>query len=143
MGARVAEVDLRAALETTGLTLEGRVAGARGAWLVRARPEHSGRCKADGLLTTYVSALGRLPAFRAVSLDGLPTVIATGIDVEPSTAPFFSTSDPTKALEYGGLPKLMIVLDENELVPSFQALPRTVTDEEQRAVLHLKIDQIG
>ncbi len=38
--------------------------------------------------------------FRGVGLDRLPTILATGVDVEPTTAPIF-VSDFDKAWEYG------------------------------------------
>ena len=42
--------------------------------------------------------------FRGVGFDRLPTILATGVDVEPATAPIF-VSDFDKAWEYGGLAK--------------------------------------
>ena len=48
--------------------------------------------------------------FRGVGLDRLQTILATGVDVEPTTAPIF-VSDFDKAWEYGGWPKVVMAFD--------------------------------
>jgi hypothetical protein len=50
------------------------------------------------LWKSFDALQGCWPAFRGVSCDRLPTVLATGIDVGPSTAPIF-VSDFEKAWE--------------------------------------------
>lgn len=43
---------------------------------------------------------GERPLFRGVTIDRLPTIITTGVDVEPSSAAIFCTECIDKALEY-------------------------------------------
>jgi hypothetical protein len=52
--------------------------------------------------------------FRGVGADRLSTVLSTGIDVEPSTAPIYA-GDFDKAWEYGGNPKVVLSLLASEL----------------------------
>jgi hypothetical protein len=52
--------------------------------------------------------------FRGVGLDRLPTILATGVDVEPTTAPIW-VSTFEKAWEYGGLPKVVMAFDGSHL----------------------------
>lgn len=47
--------------------------------------------------------------FRAVSVDRVATVLATGIDVEPSDAVIYA-NDFDKAWEYGHFPKVVLAL---------------------------------
>jgi hypothetical protein len=60
--------------------------------------------------------------YRSVTLGRLERVLSTGIDVEPPTA-VFSTDSWDKALEYGGWPKLLLVLNQNLLVHSTMRVP--------------------
>jgi hypothetical protein len=48
--------------------------------------------------------------YRAVSLDRLGTILKTGIDVEPSDSVIY-TGPFDKAWEYGGWPKVILMLD--------------------------------
>lgn len=91
---------------------------------------------ADGIKRVLVERLGRdawISAYRAVGLDRLGVVLTTGIDVEPPDAPFFSTPDLSKALEYGGYPKLILVLAPSKLTPSWLELPGDTQVEELQA----------
>ena len=58
-------------------------------------------------------------ACRGVALDRFEQVIATGIDVEPSDAPIW-VSSLDKAMEYGGWPKLILLLDPHCLDRTFR-----------------------
>jgi hypothetical protein len=67
--------------------------------------------------------------YRGVELDRLPTILSTGIDVEPSDAVLY-VSTLEKALEYGGLPKAVIVLDPDHLERTWRTLPADSAAEE-------------
>lgn len=54
---------------------------------------------------------------RGISYRRLPVVVRTGIDVDPPDAPFFAEYI-TKAVEYGGWPKVLLVLDEDMTAPA-------------------------
>ncbi|HEV8281550.1 MAG TPA: hypothetical protein VGQ02_06820 [Candidatus Limnocylindrales bacterium] len=74
--------------------------------------------------------------YRSVTLGRLERVLSTGIDVEPPTA-VFSTDSWDKALEYGGWPKLLLVLNQNLLAHSTVRVPADTPAErleELRAV---------
>lgn len=74
--------------------------------------------------------------YRGVNLGRLERVLSTGIDVEPPTA-VFSTDSWDKALEYGGWPKLLLVLNQNLLALSTIRVPADTPAErlaELRAV---------
>lgn len=64
--------------------------------------------------------------FRAVPASRTPRVCATGIDVEPSTAPFAATEHLEKATEYGGVPKLVILLDSSKLAPTYREVSASI-----------------
>lgn len=76
------------------------------------------------------------PDFRGVSFDRLETILATGIDVDPPTAPIF-VSDFEKAWEYGGWPKVIVALDWRHLDRTFREIPADTPDEE---IARLMID---
>lgn len=59
----------------------------------------------------------RYVEFRGVELGRLPVILATGVDVEPATAPIFA-SDFHKAWEYGGWPKVVMAFDGDHLQPT-------------------------
>lgn len=63
-----------------------------------------------------------LAQYRAVSWNRLPTVLRSGVDVEPSDAPLY-LSDWEKAWEYGGFPKVVFALTTSTLKRSFHSLP--------------------
>lgn len=69
--------------------------------------------------------------FRAVSLDLLPKVLSTGVDVEPSNAVVYA-GDFEKAWEYGGLPKLVAAYDPRMLKSSCLEIPAATPPEELR-----------
>jgi hypothetical protein len=74
--------------------------------------------------------LHRSVKFRGVELDRLPTVLAAGVDVEPTTAPIF-VSDFEKAWEYGGLPKAVMAFDGKLLEPTYrEVIVAETTDDE-------------
>lgn len=73
--------------------------------------------------------------FRGVAFERLATLLETGIDVEPTNAPFFSTMSLDKAAEYGGLPTVIAALKFSCLADSFRVLDAGNTDEEVRAAL--------
>jgi len=72
---------------------------------------------------------GGWPAFRDVSCDRLPAILATGIDVGPTTAPIF-VSDFDKAGEYGGWPKVIMALDGERLDRTYREIPPDTGAEE-------------
>ena len=49
-------------------------------------------------------------AFRGVSGSRLPTILRTGVDVEPADSVIYCDFTPDKAFEYGGPDKVMLVL---------------------------------
>src|SRR5436190_4047920 len=55
-----------------------------------------------------VRAAKRFLQYRGVTLNRLPTVLRSGCDVEPSDRPFWSSDRIDKALEYGGLEKVVL-----------------------------------
>ncbi len=57
--------------------------------------------------------------FRGVGIDRLAQVLSTGIDVVPSDAPIFADR-LDKALEYGGVPKVVLALDPTKLDRTFR-----------------------
>lgn len=68
-------------------------------------------------------------AFRGVSIDRLPQVLNTGIDVVPATAPIFADS-LDKAFEYGGVPKIVLALDPAKLDRTFREVPADTPADE-------------
>jgi len=58
-------------------------------------------------------------ACRGVSADRLSYVLRHGIDVDPTDAPIW-VSSIDKAMEYGGWPKLILVLDVTRLDRTFR-----------------------
>lgn len=68
--------------------------------------------------------------FRGVGLDRLQTILATGVDVEPTTAPIF-VSDFDKAWEYGGWPKVVMAFDGRQLERTYREviISETAADE--------------
>jgi hypothetical protein len=62
----------------------------------------------------------------------LPYVLARGLDVAPTDAPIW-VSYIDKAMEYGGLPKLLLVLDPMQLDRTFREIP---VGDARRAALH-------
>lgn len=62
-------------------------------------------------------------ACRGVPASRLPTVLATGIDVSPPSGPIW-VSSLDKAMEYGGWPKALLVLNPSRLDRTFRELPR-------------------
>lgn len=79
-------------------------------------PPFTGRalCKSLNVPHRYVE-------FRGVELGRLPVILATGMDVEPTTAPIF-VSDFDKAWEYGGWPKVVMAFDGNHLQPTHREI---------------------
>lgn len=72
----------------------------------------------ERVLREHFLARGRGYEYRGVSIDRLPRILATGIDVEPTNGPIWVGSFE-KAWEYGGLPKVVMVLAMDALEPSF------------------------
>jgi len=70
---------------------------------------------------------------RGVSADRLTYVLRHGIDVDPTDAPIW-VSGIDKAVEYGGWPKLILVLDATRLDRTFRELA-TSGDATERALL--------
>ena len=73
-------------------------------------------------------------AFRSVSVDRLPAVLARGVDVEPTHAPMYVSHFLSKALEYGGLPKVVLAFDPDALDPTFREIPASTPEDEVRAL---------
>lgn len=67
-------------------------------------------------------------AFRSVNLSRLPTVLANGIDVEPTDSVIYADCFD-KAWEYGDWPKLILALDYKGLQKSFVRLPKSTAPE--------------
>jgi hypothetical protein len=75
--------------------------------------------------------------FRSVSWDRLPTILATRVDVEPAADPTF-VSDFAKAWEYGGLPKVVMAFDGNQLQRTFREV--VLADATAEEIAQLMID---
>lgn len=89
-------------------------------------PFNKGRDLAAAVEAAFLTAqvrsrIGRVH-YRGVSDERLDRVLETGIDVVPTSAPFFSALAPSKALEYGGHPKVVIVLHARSLDRTFREL---------------------
>lgn len=78
--------------------------------------------------------------FRGVGFDRLPTIRATGVDVEPTTAPIF-VSDFNKAWEYGDWPKVVMAFDGRHLQYTYREIiiSDTTADEITRLMVHYPI----
>ena len=70
---------------------------------------------------------------RGVTLDRLPVVMQTGVDVTPTTAPIY-VSDIAKALEYGGPQKVLILFKRTALDRTFRAVDATLDPTELAAL---------
>lgn len=68
-------------------------------------------------------------AFRGVAFKRLPVVMATGIDAEPSDREIYVDLF-SKALEYGGWPKLMLLLDHDRMAWTTRRLTEDMSPEE-------------
>lgn len=78
------------------------------------------------LATTHPLASELLAcACRGVSLDRLDSVLQHGIDVWPTDHPIFVDSWD-KALEYGGWPKLLLLLHPGQLRPTWHEVSTTL-----------------
>jgi hypothetical protein len=66
-----------------------------------------------------VQAAKRFLQYRGVALERLPIVLRSGCDVEPSDRAFWSAESLEKALEYGGLAKVILVYDPRRLTPAW------------------------
>lgn len=90
------------------------------------------RCHTDQL-GKYIDPDDRfklnMSEFRGVGLDRIEHVIKNGIDVVPSDAPFFAGAFD-KALEYGGIPKVVMVLDPSCLDRTFREIAADAAPEE-------------
>ena len=80
--------------------------------------------------------LERCTDFRGIGLGRLPTILATGIDVEPTTAPIF-VSDFDKAWEYGDWPKVIMALDGMHLDYTYREIT-SETPADEAALLMLE-----
>ena len=67
--------------------------------------------------------------FRAVEIEHLQRILRKGIDVEPTDAVIF-TGCFDKAWEYGGWPKVMIVLERSKLQRTYCEIPATIAPDE-------------
>ena len=75
--------------------------------------------------------------FRGVGFDRLPTILATGVDVEPATAPIF-VSGFNKAWEYGDWPKVVMAFDRRHLERTYREI--TVSDMTSDEITRLMVD---
>ena len=67
--------------------------------------------------------------FRSVELSRLHQVIHTGCDVVPSNAPLFASQCASKALEYGGPEKVVMVFDPARLEKTFKKVRKSEPPE--------------
>lgn len=63
--------------------------------------------------------------FRAVEFERIHQVVMFGVDVEPTTAPLFA-GRLDKAIEYGGVPKVVLAYDPDLLERSFRVFPAVI-----------------
>jgi hypothetical protein len=78
---------------------------------------------------------GYLVEYRGVSLERLPIILATGVDVEPPTHPIFVCDDLDKAWEYGGLPKVVMAYDGMQLKSTYKQVVVADTTSDELAKL--------
>lgn len=69
-------------------------------------------------------------AFRAVGIECLQRILHKGIDVEPTDAVIFTDYFFDKAWEYGGWPKVMLVLEHSKLQRTYCEIPATIAPDE-------------
>lgn len=91
--------------------------------------EQHAAAEANDVALYYISNGCRSVALGA---DVLVRVLLTGIDVPRNNC--FYSSDIVKAAEYGGFPKLVLLLDMKKFDRTFRRLPKTASDEEVAAV---------
>ena len=77
----------------------------------------------------WFKAKGLAVVSRGVSLDRLQFVLENGIDVPPG-APLWVEIGIEKAWEYGGSPKLLLVLAQEALQPAHLVLPSSTPEQE-------------
>lgn len=69
--------------------------------------------------------------FRAVEYSRLSYVIKTGIDIDPTDGVVYAESF-SKAYEYGGWPKIMLVLDSSHMQRTYREIPVDTPKDEIR-----------
>jgi len=74
---------------------------------------------ADDLDMYFSDLLGISPFYRCVNINCLSNVLNNGIDVSPNTSVFYATEHIDKAFEYGGDPKLLLILDAKSLEQTY------------------------
>jgi hypothetical protein len=93
------------------------------------RHRNSPPIKQFELQIEFQAALNPHAEFRGVGLDRLPTILAKGVDVEPTTAPIY-VSNLEKAWEYGGLPKVVMAFDGRHLQRTYREVISDAPDDE-------------
>jgi hypothetical protein len=71
--------------------------------------------------------------FRAVAIDRLGAVLQDGIDVYPTTNVIYAEFS-SKALEYGGWPKVLLALRRDSLHRTFREVPADISEEDLEEV---------
>lgn len=72
---------------------------------------------------------------RCVESERLPLILQQGCDVQPTDSVLWTDKFPSKALEYGGDEKVMMVFDIRRTEPSYQEVP---ADTDQKALDELR-----
>ena len=85
-------------------------------WLVRVPDDNADETLSADVIKLLVKIDRDLCgcSFRSVKLDRLHDVLRTGIDVTPTDSPIYAEFI-TKAIEYGGWPKVILALDSGQL----------------------------
>jgi hypothetical protein len=65
--------------------------------------------------------------FRGVEIERISCILSTGVDVEPTTAPIYSTDRFDKAVEYGGVPKVVMAFDPSYLDYTYREVPSSAS----------------
>lgn len=81
--------------------------------------------------------LQRYVEYRGVGLDRLRTILTTGVDVEPTTAPIF-VAEFKKAWEYGGWPKVVMAFDGEQLERTYRDI--IISDTSPDEIARLMVD---
>ncbi|MET3124393.1 hypothetical protein AAKU67_004008 [Oxalobacteraceae bacterium GrIS 2.11] len=71
--------------------------------------------------------------YRCVSIDRLPVIVNNGIDVFPTNSVIY-VDFPDKAFEYGGWPKVLLVLNSKQLSPTWEEVEVTASAEKLEAI---------
>lgn len=100
-------------------------------WFVRLPAENAEQILRDSATDLLLKMDRELCgcSFRGVSMDRLRYVLGTGIDVSPTDAPIY-VDHISKAIEYGGWPKVLLALDVRQLDQTYREVDASLPEVE-------------